>query len=237
MCGHSSGEIAAAYAAGFISASDALRIAFHRGKCVANLKIERPELEGRMLAAGISTEKAREYISKVTSISSGKVVVACINSPTSVTLSGDKSALQLLQAELESDGIFNRLLHVDVAYHSHHMEIIRREYVSSIEGLRPLKSDTDIRMISSVTGEAIHGEQMNADYWAQNMVFTVQFAKALECSLALSQEHAKSSRAKYRYYPGDWATFGAGGAHQTDAKSKSSRRVWHILSSCTFTEY
>jgi acyl transferase domain-containing protein len=51
VCGHSSGEIAAAYAAGLLSASDALSIAFHRGKAVANLKKQHPELEGGMLAA------------------------------------------------------------------------------------------------------------------------------------------------------------------------------------------
>lgn len=193
VCGHSSGEIAAAYAAGFLSASDALQIAFHRGECVANLKTKNPELEGRMLAAGISAEKAQEYILKASSKSSGKVVVACINSPMSVTLSGDKSAIQSIQSDLEGDGVFNRILQVDVAYHSHHMELIREEYLRTMEGLRPLKSESGVRMISSVTGKEVHGESVTADYWARNMVSAVQFSKALEGCLTLLPEHTKSS--------------------------------------------
>ena len=184
VCGHSSGEIAAAYAAGFISRYDALLIAFQRGKCVGKLARQYPELKGRMLAAGVSELIAQEYILKATSISSGKVVVACINSPTSVTLSGDESAVKRVQTALESDGIFNRLLQVDIAYHSYHMEAIQKEYVDAIRTLRAVRPSGDIRMVSSVTGAEIYGEQMTADYWGQNLVSPVRFSEALEGCLS-----------------------------------------------------
>lgn len=191
VCGHSSGEIAAAYSAGFLSRQDALHIAFHRGRCIANLTIQQPKLKGRMLAAGISAARAHEYISKSTSKLSAKIVVACINSPTSVTISGDESALKQLQHDLEIEGIFNQLLQVDTAYHSHHMEFVRGDYTRSMENIRPLKSNGNIRMISSVTGAEIYGEQMSAEYWARNLVSPVRFLEAIEWCVAPSLEQTK----------------------------------------------
>jgi acyl transferase domain-containing protein/NADPH:quinone reductase-like Zn-dependent oxidoreductase len=194
VCGHSSGEIAAAYAAGFLSDHDALSIAFFRGQAVGNLRNRYRELDGGMMAVGLSAEQVRSYIAQNASKDpSVKVVVACINSPESVTLSGDRSALQLVQKDLEGDGVFNRLLAVDVAYHSHHMELARNEYEESMKGLRPLQSDNRIRMISSVTGKEIHGKAMNAEYWAENMVSPVRFSDALEGALTLSHDNNHGS--------------------------------------------
>ena len=194
VCGHSSGEIAAAYAAGFLSDHDALSVAFFRGQAVAKLKAWHPELDGGMMAVGLSAEKVKHYISKnVSDDPFVKVVVACINSPTSVTLSGDKSALRSIRTDLDSDGVFNRLLTVDVAYHSCHMGLARKEYIGLMKDLKPLQSNNNIRMISSVTGKEIHGEAMNAEYWAENMVSTVRFSDALGGALTLSDKDINGS--------------------------------------------
>ena len=195
VCGHSSGEIAAAYAAGFLSDHDALSVAFFRGQAVEKLKTRYRELDGGMMAVGLSAEQVQHYISKNASNDPFvKVVVACVNSSMSLTLSGDKSVLQLIRTDLEKDGVFNRLLAVDVAYHSHHMGLVRKEYLEMMKGLRPRQSSNSIRMISSVTGEEIHGEAMNAEYWAENMVSTVRFSEALEDALTLSDEDINGSR-------------------------------------------
>ena len=58
--GHSVGEVAAAYLAGVFSLDDAVRIIYHRGRCM-ELAPER----GRMLAAGISPDVARQLIACV----------------------------------------------------------------------------------------------------------------------------------------------------------------------------
>jgi hybrid polyketide synthase / nonribosomal peptide synthetase ACE1 len=62
IIGHSSGETAAAYAAGFISASDAIRIAYYRG---LHVKLASgPEGKGgAMMAVGTSFEDAKEFAS------------------------------------------------------------------------------------------------------------------------------------------------------------------------------
>jgi emericellamide synthase (highly reducing iterative type I polyketide synthase) len=186
VCGHSSGEIAAAYAAGFISAEDALKISYYRGQSVANLKLK-PKLDGIMLAAGLSASKALEYISRATPRSPlSKAVVACINSNASVTISGDRNAIQKVQSLLEADGIFNRLLVVDVAYHSHHMELVQDDYLTALNGVRPIKSDSQIHMVSSVTGKEIGSDSLDAGYWVRNMLSPVRFSEALEGAVCMS---------------------------------------------------
>lgn len=136
VCGHSSGEIAAAYALGALSREHAWELAFHRGRCASALQalhgIGSPK--GGMLAVGLSPSEVQKYLDRV---SNGTVVVACINSPISVTLSGDMKEVQELQAIFEAEGIFSRLLVVGVAYHSHHMKRCEAAYLQSIANIMP----------------------------------------------------------------------------------------------------
>jgi acyl transferase domain-containing protein len=137
VVGHSSGEIAAAYASGMISRETAWEIAYRRGQCVAPLSVSGSEaqVKGKMLAVGLSDLDAGEYICRTGN--GDKVVVACINSPTSVTLSGDADAILEIQRLLKNDKVFNRLLKVNVAYHSQHMSRCDYQYLESIAHLRP----------------------------------------------------------------------------------------------------
>jgi acyl transferase domain-containing protein len=58
--------------------------------------------------------------------------VACINSPSSTTITGDREAVERLQKALEEDSVFNRLLKVDTAYHSHHMNAVAPRYKEAL---------------------------------------------------------------------------------------------------------
>lgn len=73
--GHSSGEIAAAYAAQYLTHEDAVKLAYVRGISSASV----PQ-RGAMMAAGVSTAEAEQYLSSVPPQSA---VIACVNSPTS----------------------------------------------------------------------------------------------------------------------------------------------------------
>lgn len=59
VVGHSSGEIGASYAAGYLSARDAIRVAYYRGK-LGKLARGRDGVAGGMLAAGTDIEDAQE---------------------------------------------------------------------------------------------------------------------------------------------------------------------------------
>ncbi|KAK3994976.1 type I iterative polyketide synthase [Cladorrhinum sp. PSN332] len=175
VVGHSSGEIAAAYAAGLISQEDAWRLAFYRGRCVATLKETHPELQGRMLAAGLSKADAEKYTLLE---SSGLVTVACNNGPRLVTLSGDKEGILAIKAKLDHDEIFNSLVRTDTAYHSGHMELVAGQYLKAIGKITP-QSQGKTTMFSSLFGRAVQPAELTAKYWAQNLTQPVMFQEAI----------------------------------------------------------
>jgi len=140
VVGHSSGEIAAAYAAGFLSAPDAIRIACYRGY-FAKLAAGPGGEDGGMIAAGTAFEDASELCQVEDLV--GRLSVAAHNSQTSVTLSGDISAVELAKDVFEEEQKFARVLRVDTAYHSVHMRRCSGLYLKALRELKiePLQPD------------------------------------------------------------------------------------------------
>lgn len=91
VIGHSSGEIAAAFAAALLTPEQAIIVAYYRGYAVGN---SNNSTRGAMMAAGLSKETADAEIQSMGL--EGCVRVACINSSESVTLSGDESGIEAL---------------------------------------------------------------------------------------------------------------------------------------------
>jgi acyl transferase domain-containing protein/thioesterase domain-containing protein/acyl carrier protein len=168
VVGHSVGEVAAAHIAGALTLREAARIIFHRGRTMNAA----PD-SGRMLAANLSDDEAR----RITAHSNGRVVVAALNSPTSVTLSGELEPLRQIAAELESRGIFNRLLQVNYAFHSRQMNAVKRELLGSLGKIET--APTHIPIYSTVTGKLIEGHKLTATYWWQNVREPVLFSTAI----------------------------------------------------------
>ena len=108
VIGHSSGEIAAAYASGAITQAEAVSIAYYRGRGTTD--VHRP---GGMAAVGLGRNEVTPFLQD-------GVVIACDNSPQSVTLSGDEMALEsvMLETKKSKPNVFLRKLHVEMAYHS-----------------------------------------------------------------------------------------------------------------------
>lgn len=186
VVGHSSGEIGAAYAAGYISASDAIRIAYYRGFYAKLAKGPNGE-KGSMLAAGTSIDDANELCQLPTF--EGRMQVAASNSSSSVTLSGDEEAIEEALEILKDEGKFARQLKVDTAYHSHHMIPCSEAYTKSLEAckieiLTPPKGSA--RWYSSVFGgkRPAKGDGLESTYWMKNMLQPVLFSQALTEALA-----------------------------------------------------
>lgn len=175
--GHSSGEIAAAYAAGLLSAPEAIIAAFLRGYAV-----KKYAPVGSMLAVGLGPIDASVHLSHL----STDLVIACQNSPTSVTLSGTPEAVNKAKESLQADGVFARELPTGKAYHSPQMANVAIEYdallssaidalhVESLEWRRPRA-----RWISSVTGVEFTGHCIPAAYWSENLRNRVLFDAAV----------------------------------------------------------
>lgn len=181
VVGHSSGEIAALYAAGILSLADAIRIAFYRG-LYAKLAGK-----GSMMAVGISGEAAQEFCRE--GPFKGRIWLAAKNSPSSVTLSGEVDAIQEAKEVFENRKIFARVLKTDKAYHSPHMEACSESYLRAMRdcGITPLRTGKCI-WVSSVDGNADRYWDQNLDelsgpYWIANMVKPVLFADAITTAL------------------------------------------------------
>ena len=197
VIGHSSGEIAAAFAKGSIDRETAWTIAYHRGRLSQGIRGMAPGLSGSMLACGLGEADVKPYLAQITS---GNVVVACINSPTNVTLSGDLQAVKQVEALLKADGIFARRLKVDTAYHSPHMRVIADQYLSSLKDIEISGGRDDIKMFSTVSGTAIESTELDASYWVSNMLQPVKFSQALSNLCNHSDSHKdrkKRSRKPY----------------------------------------
>ena len=186
VVGHSSGEICAAYAAGIYSLHDAMAIAYQRGLMTLRLKECHPSIKGGMLAVGAGPDVIRPFLE---TIKTGYTTIACVNSPSSVTVSGDVPAIQELQQILEGEQVFNRKLMVDVAYHSDHMKRVSEEYIASIKTIHP-RERSSAKFYSTVYGRIVKPYELDASYWAANLTSTVMFPDGL--SQMCSSENSPS---------------------------------------------
>lgn len=180
VVGHSSGEIAAAVAAGLISPADAIKAAYYRGQ--ASKAVAAGEPLG-MLAVGVGPDVIDNYLRP----GEANIQIACYNGPTSLTMSGTVSGLEMLASRLKDDGHFARMLLVNLAYHSDYMAEIGDYYENQLlqddrmfgRLSRSKEQTKKVQMYSSVTGDMINPEtNVDAAYWKKNMVSPVRFSAA-----------------------------------------------------------
>jgi hypothetical protein len=131
-----------------------------------------------MLVTALSEADAYEYVDRVVK---GRLSLACINSPSSTTNSGDRDAVEALKAILDAEAIMAKILAVDVAYHSHHMKAVADHYLKLIQGLKTAVPRKSTQFFSAVTGE-LKTSGFGAEYWLENLVSTVRFSDAISAS-------------------------------------------------------
>ncbi|KNA98806.1 hypothetical protein FOXG_03051 [Fusarium oxysporum f. sp. lycopersici 4287] len=184
VIGHSSGEIAAAYASGALTKEEAWEVAYYRGLVASSLAIEHTRTQGSMMVVGLSVLDLDESYDDKTY----PCEVACVNGPRSLTLSGRKENIEGAFRELSAKGIFCRILPVKVAYHSSDMLKIEKEYKSALRLINPRQHRKSVTMFSSVTGEEIDGHELNNKYWTLNLVSPVVFMSAISTMLQLPSD-------------------------------------------------
>ncbi|KAJ2982270.1 hypothetical protein NQ176_g1494 [Zarea fungicola] len=184
VVGHSSGEIAAAYAAGLLSKEAAIRAAYYRGQAAAlaekstndPILVQESHPAVGMMATGVGAEEIAPYMQGL-----GKSVqIACYNSANSLTLSGTLDGLTKVKKHLTDNGKFARMLQVNLAYHSTFMDEISNSYTDLLaKDFEHLPfADGRVRMFSSVSGEQLTSPT-DSNYWKLNMVCPVRFDTAL----------------------------------------------------------
>ncbi|KAI9687315.1 MAG: Type I Iterative PKS [Bathelium mastoideum] len=175
VAGHSSGEIACAVAAGKLSPEDAVKIAYYRGYLAQSLVAKNTSTG--MLAVGLGHDQVGQYISNFPAVE-----VACSNSPSSCTLSGELSDLEEVRTRMTRDGHFARVLAVDLAYHSRHVRPAASQYKELLNYHCEFQNNPCVPsgtcMFSSVTGQRME-DQCDASYWTRNMISPVMFSNAV----------------------------------------------------------
>ncbi|KGO76199.1 Acyl transferase/acyl hydrolase/lysophospholipase [Penicillium italicum] len=185
VTGHSSGEMAAAYAAGRLTAAESIVAAFFRGQAVKT-----NTQNGAMLAVGMGLRELDEsdYLQGFEE----SIAVAAINSPASLTLSGDVEAIGNLAAKLTAASVFNRILRTGGnAYHSHHMATIGKKYQewlgrgmvkAAAEGFgEPVHRNDAVPWVSSVFPmKDTTTMPVDATYWRANLESPVRFSEAVQ---------------------------------------------------------
>ena len=179
VLGHSSGEVAAAYACGALSLADATRLVYHR----ATLQ-QRVAGSGRMLAVGLDRSGVEDLLDGLGTAfrSDGnrvpEVEIACENAPASTVICGPEDSLQPVMEELDRRNLQNQLLPGNIAFHSRAMDAIKNDALEAFTFLDDCTFDADVPFISSVTGAET--SRLDGAYWWSNIRQPVRFAKAME---------------------------------------------------------
>ncbi|MFZ4683708.1 MAG: type I polyketide synthase, partial [Terrimicrobiaceae bacterium] len=126
VIGHSVGEAAAAHVSGALDLPSAARVIFERGRCM-----ELVPPTGKMLAAALSPDAAVPWLAGF----KRRVEIGAVNSPRSITISGEPAALDELARKLEASGIWCRFLRVNYAFHSAQMDPVKKTLKAALRGI------------------------------------------------------------------------------------------------------
>ena len=176
VAGHSSGEIAAAYAAGILHLEACMAIAYYRGVVAKTLMEDFKHISGAMLAVGANQEDTQALVD---ASAHGQAIIACVNSPNSMTVSGDADQISQIQRVADDRSIWNRRLKVDVAYHSHHMSYVADKYRSLLGKVEP-SLQTTVEFHSSLKGARVVPSTLTTTYWVENLTSPVLFSQATQ---------------------------------------------------------
>ncbi|XP_022093318.1 reducing polyketide synthase PKS1-like [Acanthaster planci] len=178
VVGHSVGEVAAAYAAGFLSLEHAVKLIYRRGR-----ELRKTSGSGKMVAVLQRVEEALQYVK---GSKHGKMLdVAAINSPGQIVFSGENTAIEGLANEMKSDDIKCVVLKVNNAFHSKQQEVVKHTFVKKVGKFLNVQNSAEKRrtipMMSTVTKRYLTSEEAHSpDYWFRNVRYQVSFMNAIQ---------------------------------------------------------
>jgi acyl transferase domain-containing protein/acyl carrier protein len=167
VTGHSLGEAAAAHIAGALSLDDAARVVAVRSELLARIRDH-----GGMVVIELPAAEVAPWLARHPALA-----IAAINAPRSTVVSGDAGAIEAVLGELAAAGVFARRVKIDVASHSPQVAPLLGELRARLAGIRP--TDGPVALVSTVTGDALAGGALDADYWVRNLREPVRFADAI----------------------------------------------------------
>jgi phthiocerol/phenolphthiocerol synthesis type-I polyketide synthase C len=174
VCGHSVGEVAAAWASGALTLEQAVRVIHERSSHQG-----RTRGQGCMTAISLNASQVTDLL---TAMQLGeRLTIAAVNSGNAVTLAGDAEAMTVLESVLAQRHIACQRLALDYAFHSPAMDPIRASLVSALSSLE--MRSAALPMYSSVTGDRVGPNAIDAGYWWRNIREPVNFEAAIRAMI------------------------------------------------------
>lgn len=173
MVGHSIGEYVAACLAGVMDLRDAVRLVAARGRLVQTMPT------GAMLAVTL----AASDVTDVLAAEAPDCVVAAVNAPELVAVSGPVASIERLEKHLATVGIGHRRLHTSHGFHSPAMDgaVEPLTAVVATATLHPPK----IPFYSNTTGRLItEAQAQDPGYWGRHLREPVLFSDSIAELLA-----------------------------------------------------
>jgi pimaricinolide synthase PimS1 len=173
VVGHSQGEIAAMCVAGCLSLADGARIVALRSRVLCELAGR-----GRMASVALGVEQASERLARWDQ----RVVVAAVNGPSSVVVSGGAGSFDEFVEECRRDGVRVREVAAALgAGHSPQVDDLREQLLEVCAGAT--MSAGEVPFYSTVTGDLIQPAGLDERYWFDNARQTVRFEPAVRALL------------------------------------------------------
>jgi acyl transferase domain-containing protein/thioesterase domain-containing protein len=167
VLGHSVGEYAAACVAGVMSLEDGLRLIAERARLMQSVK-----RHGKMAVVFASQDRVARAIQSA----GGKVVIAVLNGPENIVISGDAQAVESLSEKFIADGIQVKPLNVSHAFHSPLMDEMLDEFEKIASGIT--YHAPRVPLAANLTGQLLT-EAPTARYWRDHLRNAVQFAAGM----------------------------------------------------------
>lgn len=166
--GHSIGEIVAYAWAGALDEASCLRLVNMRGRLMAGL----PEPAGSMASVFASAEQVEELAQ------GEEVVLACFNAPDQTVIAGPRAAVLRVVSRAKALGRNATVLPAANAFHSPLMAPAAPQFQKEVEAIR--LDALQRKVISTITGEQLHGTQDLKALMVQQLTAPVRFLQALQ---------------------------------------------------------